>query len=91
MKSMEQLEKAYLRELELAEKHKKAAADMKKQMEFQQGKAISQKINAMSMSGAEYDSFMKLLSGGKKTVLEAVELVLSDSNSMKEGGEKAHG
>ncbi len=92
MKSMEQLEKMYFKEIELAEKHKKTAADIKKQMELQQGKAISQKINAMNMNGAEYDRFMKLLAGGKKTVLEAAELVLADSiKDIKEGGDRENG
>ncbi len=81
---MEQLEKAYQRELELSQKHKKAAEDIKKQMELQQGKAISQRVNAMNMNGAEYDRFMKLLAGGKKSVLEAAEIVLK----AEKGGEK---
>lgn len=100
MKSMEQLERAYQKELDLAEKHKKNAADLKKQMELQQGKMISQKINGMNMSGAEYDRFMRLLASGKKTVLEAAELVLAENiraeqpNNIpaeKEGGEKRDG
>lgn len=81
---MEQLEKAYQKELELSQKHKKAADDIKKQMEYMQGKAISQKINAMNMNGAEYDRFMRLLAGGKKSVLEAAEHVLKES---EKGGE----
>ncbi|MDE6388335.1 MAG: hypothetical protein K2L82_11090 [Lachnospiraceae bacterium] len=85
MKTMEQLEKAYMKELELSEKHKKAAMDIKKQMELQQGKAITQRINAMNMNGAEYDRFMRLLAGGKKSVMEAAELVLKES---EKGGEK---
>lgn len=92
MKSMEQLERAYQKELDLAEKHKKNAADLKKQMELQQGKMISQKINGMNMSGAEYDRFMRLLASGKKTVLEAAELVLAENiPAEKEGGEKRDG
>ncbi len=79
MKSMEQLEKAYQKELELSKKHKKTAEDIKKQMELQQGKAVNQMVNAMNLNGAEYDRFMKLLAGGKKTVLEAAELVLKQS------------
>ena len=78
MKTMEQLEAAYQKELSLAEKHKKAAADIKKQMELLQGKMVIQKINSMNMSGAEYDKFIKLLSSGKKTVLETADLVLSE-------------
>lgn len=86
MKSMEQLEKAYEKEMELSEKHKKNAADIKKQMELQQGKEITQRINSMKMNGAEYDKFMRLLAGGKKTVLEAASLVLAD-NPKNEGGD----
>lgn len=78
MKTMEQLETAYQKELSLAEKHKKAAADIKKQMELLQGKMVIQKINSMNMSGAEYDKFIKLLSSGKKTVLETADQVLGE-------------
>lgn len=78
MKTMEQLETAYQKELSLAEKHKKAAADIKKQMELLQGKTIIQKINSMNMSGSEYDKFIKLLSSGKKTVLETADQVLGE-------------
>lgn len=76
MKSMEQLEKNYEKELRLAEQHKKNAADIRKQMEQQMGKLVGQKINTLNMNGAEYDRLMKLLSSGKKSVLEAAELVL---------------
>lgn len=93
MKSMEQLEKAYQKEMDLSEKHRKNAADIKKQMELQQGKMISQKINSMNMSGAEYDRFMRLLASGKKTVLEAAEIVLDKptGTSGEEGGDEVHG
>ena len=78
MKSIGQLEQAYLKELGLSEKHKKTAADIKKQIELLQGKLITQKINSMNMNGAEYDRFIKLLSGGKKAVLEAADQVLRE-------------
>lgn len=77
MKSIEQLEQAYQKELDLAEKHKKAAADIRKQIEHQQGKMIMQSINALNMSGSEYDRFHKLLKSGKKTVLEAADQALA--------------
>lgn len=85
MKSIEQLEKAYAREVELSEKHKKAAADIRKQMEHLQGKLITQKINSMNMSGPEYDRFIKLLSSGKKTVLEAADQVLGNKKLQEKG------
>ncbi len=85
MKTMEQLEAAYQKELSLADKHKKAAADIKKQMEFQQSKTITAKFNAMNMNGAEYERFIHLLASGKKTVLEAADLALNKNK--KEVGE----
>lgn len=90
MKSMEQLEKNYEKELRLAEQHKKNAADIRKQMEQQMGKAVGQKINSLNMNGAEYDRLMKLLSSGKKSILEAVELVLGETveNTDRKGGEQ---
>lgn len=89
MKSMEQLEKNYEKELKLAEQHKKNAADIRKQMDMQMGKVVGQKINSLNMNGAEYDRLMKLLGSGKKSVLEAVELVLGESEEKKgdESGE----
>lgn len=92
MKNMEQLQKAYEKEIKLSEQHKKNAGDIKKQMELLQGKNINQKITSLNMSGAEYDRLMKLLSSGKKTVLEAVELVLGEAMMVKdaeEGGENS--
>lgn len=87
MKSMEQLEKMYAKEIELADKHKRNATDIKKQMELLQGKMIGQKINSLNMNGSEYDKLMKLLSSGKKTVLEAAEIVLEERTKMQKGGE----
>lgn len=77
MKSIEQLEAAYQKELDLVEKHKKAAADIRKQIDHMQGKAIMQSINALNMSASEYDLFNKLLKSGKKSVLEAADQVLA--------------
>lgn len=89
MKNMEQLEQAYKKEIVLSEKHKKAVADIKKQMELLQGKMITQKVNSMNMSGEEYDRFIKLLSSGKKTVLEVADQVIGCKQ--KERGEVKSG
>lgn len=88
MKSMEQLEKAYERELELAEKHKRTAADIKKQIDVLQGKMITQKINALNLSGEEYDRFIRLIGSSKKTVLEAADQVLGRQEQQEKGDEK---
>ena len=76
MKTMEQLEKAYEREKRLAEQHRKNAADYKKQMEQLQFKSVNQKVASLSMSAEEFDAFMKLLNSGKKSVFDAVNLVM---------------
>lgn len=86
MKSIEQLEAAYQKELALAEKHKKAAADIRKQIDHQQGKMIMQSITALNMSGPEYDKFNKLLKSGKKNVLEAAEQVIAGRKVEKGDG-----
>lgn len=85
MKSIEQLEQAYQKEIALSEKHKKTAADIRRQIELQQGKMITQKINALNMTGAEYDTFIRLLSSGKKTVLQAADQALG---TQEKGGAK---
>lgn len=86
MKTIEQMEQAYQKELGLAEKHKKTAADIRRQIELQQGKQITQKINALNMSGAEYDRFIKLLSSGKKTVMQVADQVLAVHKEEVRGG-----
>lgn len=88
MKTMEQLEAAYQKELDLADRHKKNAAAIKKQMELQQGKTIAAKVNALNMNGSEYDRFIHLLASGKKTVLEAADVVLAKSRKEEEVGKK---
>lgn len=88
MKSIEQLKKVYEREVELAEKHKNTAADIKKQIDALQGKMIIQKINALNMSGEEYDKFIKLLGRGKKTIFETAEQVLGKEKNLPEKGDE---
>ena len=78
MKTMEQLEKAYEKEVQLAEKHKQNAAAYKKQMEQLQLKNVTQRVVSLNMSAKEYDDFMKLLKSGKKSVFEAVNLVIGE-------------
>lgn len=78
MKSIEKLEENYKRELELAEKHKQNASDIKKEIELLKGNMINQKTKALNLNGAEYDRFMKLLGSDKRTVLEAIGLVLGE-------------
>lgn len=78
MKSMEKLEEMYKKELELADKHKKCAAEIKNEMEMNKGKEANKKINALNLNGIEYDRFIKLLNADKKTVMEAVNSVLGE-------------
>lgn len=89
MKSFEALQKSYEKEMALAEKHKQNAADIKKEMEVLKGNVSYKKINALNFSGEEYDKFMRLLDTDKKTVLEAVDLVLGpmDTEAEKKTGE----
>lgn len=84
MKSFEALQKSYEKEMALAEKHKQNAADIKKEMEVLKGNVSYKKINALNFSGEEYDKFMRLLDTDKKTVLEAVDLVLGPMDTEAE-------
>ncbi len=86
MKSIEKLEENYKRELELAEKHKQNASDIRKEIELLKGNMINQKTKALNLSGAEYDQFMKLLESDKKTVLEAIGLVLGEDAVQERSG-----
>lgn len=76
MKSIEKLEENYKRELELAEKHRQNAIDIKKEIEFLKGSMINQKARTLNLSSAEYDRFIKMLESGRSTVMEAIELVI---------------
>lgn len=89
MKSFEALQKSLEKEMALAEKHKQNAADIKKEMEVLRGNVSYKKINALNFTGKEYDKFMRLLDTDKKTVLEAVDLVLGtmDTEAEKKQGE----
>lgn len=80
MKSFEALEKALKKELELSEKHKQNAADIRKEIEMQRGKTLSKKINSLNLSGQEYDKFLLLLDR-KKSVLEAVDVILGEKDT----------
>ncbi len=88
MKSMEQLEKAYEKEIRLSEQHKKNAEDIRKQMELQRQKAFGQKVSALNMNSREYEMLLKLLASGKRTVMEAIEIVLGASGETKKGDEQ---
>lgn len=83
MKSIEQLEQAYKKELDLMEKHKKAAASIRQQIDHMKGEAMMKSINALNLSGSEYDLVNKLLKSGKKSVLEAVDQVLAGKKEGK--------
>ena len=73
MKTIEQLEKQMEKELALVEKHKKNAADIKKQIEYQKGNLTIKAVNSLNLNGAEMRQFLNLLKD-KKTVMEAVNL-----------------
>ena len=79
-----QLEK----ELALMEKHKKNAADLRKEIDKLKGEMTVSAVNALNLNGAEYSRFMKLLKQDKKSVMEAVDLVIEGENSKnrREGG-----
>ncbi len=84
MKSFDTLQKMYDKEISLADKHRKNALDIKKEMDAQRYRVFDKKIQALNLTGSEYDSFMRLLDSGKKSVNEAIRLVLSDKEEPKE-------
>ena len=88
-KSFDALQKTLEKEMELAEKHKQNAADIKKEIEVLRGNVSYKKINALNFTGEEYDKFIRLLDTDKKTVLEAVDLVLGtmDADAARKQGE----
>lgn len=77
MKSIEILEKELVKENELIEKHKKKAEAIEKDIEYRKGQATIKAVKALNLTGQQYDRFLKLLSS-KKSVLEAVELLVEE-------------
>lgn len=89
MKSISFYEKQYRKEMELAEKHKKNAADIRKEMEALKGKLAVSAINALNLSAEEYNSLMTFLKKDKKNICEAIELIIGEKTEEKteEGAE----
>lgn len=79
MKSIETLEKELVKENELIEKHKKKAEAIEKEIEHRKGQATIKAVKALNLTGQQYDRLLKLLSS-KKSVLEAVELLVGEKN-----------
>ena len=59
MKSIEQLEAIYEKEMQISDQHKQKAMDIRKQIKMQTEKTVLQKINSLNMTGTEYDKFLK--------------------------------
>ncbi|MBD5469908.1 MAG: hypothetical protein HDR19_01960 [Lachnospiraceae bacterium] len=82
MKNLEKLEEHYHKELALAEKHKKNAEDIKKEIELLKGSQINQKIKSLNINGDEYKKLMDLLDN-KKELMEAIEIVSGNKGKGK--------
>lgn len=78
MKTIDQLEKQLEKENQLIEKHKRNAADIKKQIEQQKGNLTIKAVNSLNLTGTELKLFLNLLKD-KKTVMEAASLFTEDS------------
>lgn len=82
-KNAEELKK---KEMDLAEKHKINAADIKKEIELLQGNVIHEKAKALQLTETEYSRFIRLLGADKKTVMDAINLVLQEQETKKGEG-----
>lgn len=83
MKTIDQLEKQLEKENQLIEKHKRNAADIKKQIEQQKGNLTIKAVNSLNLTGTELKLFLNLLKD-KKTVMEAASLFTEDSQQEEE-------
>ena len=89
MKSISFYEKQYQKEMELAEKHKKNAADIRKTIDAVKGKLTISAMNALNLNSAEYNQLMKFLKQDKKTICEALDLVVGkEPQEGKNNGEE---
>lgn len=82
-KNAEELKK---KEMDLAEKHKNNAADIKKEIELLQGNVIHEKAKALQLTETEYCRFIRMLGSDKKTVMDAINLVLQEKETKKGEG-----
>lgn len=83
MKSFETLQKMYEKEIGLSEKHKQNALDIKKEIEMQRNRQSIKKIQALNLSGTEYDRFIHLLDD-KESVMSAIELLTKTAGGQPE-------
>lgn len=90
MKSLEQMSNLLKKEEEAIERHRKRAADLKKQIELYRSDAAQKKLNSLNLSGSEYDKVMSLLASGKMNVLAAAEYVLAETDSNAAGEREDH-
>lgn len=72
-KNVQFYEQQLNKELELAEKHKKNAADLKKVIAHMKGEETLAAVNALNLTGSEYSALMKVLKQDKKSFLKVIE------------------
>lgn len=88
-RSIDFYEKQLEKELQLIEKHKRNAADLRKLITRQKGEETVAAVNALNLSSPEHASLMKLLKQDKKAFLKALEAVTREKdNDPNEGKEE---
>lgn len=83
MKTLEQLEKKYKKELELARLHEKNAQDLKDQIELMRGNVLQRNCSRLRLSADEFTRLLSLMES-KDSLMEAAGVILAQ----RQGTEK---
>lgn len=79
MANIQKLIEKEQRERELAERHKKEADRLKKEIEYQRNQEVQKTLNKLNLTSDQFDKFIHVLND-KDSLFEAIELIAGDNN-----------
>lgn len=71
MKNLDKLQESYEKELELAQKHKKRADELKQKIDEEKSMLLQKKMRELNLTPEEYEKFIDFVSN-KKIVLSVL-------------------
>ena len=78
MANIQKLIEREKKERDLAEKHKKEADRLKKEIEYLRNQEIQKSVNKMNLNAEEYSRFIHALND-KESLLEAIEIIAGEA------------
>lgn len=92
MKNLDKLQESYVKELDLAKKHKKRADELKQKIDEQKSQLLQRKMQELNLTSDEYEKFIDFVSN-KASVLsvlspEEVERVIRETPDVQSKGDE---